>query len=176
MNNQSHVFQWAVPMVIGVIGFLSCLYAYLIGQRSDWNLLVLLVISAAFLGASIFNRIALTKDGLIIETAQASLHGLNTLEKAVKANAEALQELKKRVDETANLAIGLTKLPQTPQALAAQGEALSTETTDLTSALQNLGVSVQDVVEGVSAVKKSISSFAEYIGWSGDDTAVTPPN
>ncbi len=93
MNNRIHEIRWITPLIIGGISFFCCVYALVVEQRSDWNLIVLTLISAAFIGAGIFNSISLTPTGIIIETAQANLHGLSTLETAVTRNAEALQQL-----------------------------------------------------------------------------------
>jgi uncharacterized phage infection (PIP) family protein YhgE len=158
--------KWIVPMIIGVIGFLACLFALYGEQKSGWDLLVMATLSAGFLGAGIFTKISLTKDGLIIESAQASAKGINDLKSAVTTNEVALLELKKRVEEIAQLTYELTKLPQTPTELAQQGEVISAESIDLTSALQSLGSSVRSVVESASAVKTTIGQLADYVGWN----------
>src|SRR4051794_6508089 len=171
MPNRAHWIQWVIPLVVGIFGFLCFVYALLVERRSDSNLVALALISAAFLGAGIFNKISLTKEGFIIETAQANFHSISALEAAVKANADALQQVSKRVDEVVNLTVELSKLPQASNALTAQAQALSNDSSDLTSALQSLGVTVNNVAAGVAAAKTTIGNLVEYFTGSPDQDA-----
>jgi hypothetical protein len=73
--------------------------------------------------------------------------------------------LAERVEEIAKLTHEMTKLPQTPAAIAAQGNALSVESVDLAAALKALGSSVTTVVDSASAVKETVGQLLDYVGW-----------
>jgi hypothetical protein len=157
--------RWIVPLVIGTIAFLVCLFAFVEQQRSGWDMLVIVVLSAGFVGAGVFNKIAVTTDGLIIESAQASQKSIRDIEAAAQKNEVVLRKLAERVEEIAKLTHEMTKLPQTPAAIAAQGNALSVESVDLAAALKALGSSVTTVVDSASAVKETVGQLLDYVGW-----------
>jgi hypothetical protein len=109
--------KWIIPMVMGTIGFIGCIVAFLRDPRGSWALLVITVLSVALIGASVFNKLSLTTSGIVVETAQASLSALDDVEKGLRLNVEAVQKLSERVDKIAELTSALGTQPQAPQSI-----------------------------------------------------------
>jgi hypothetical protein len=97
---QTADLKWLVPMIVGSLALLGCLIALFV-RGGSWTLIVIAGLSVALIGASVFTKISVNKDGFIIETAQLSAQVLADLEKASKANADAISQLTTRVDQLA---------------------------------------------------------------------------
>ena len=90
-------------MIMGAIGFLGCIAVIFRDRSGSWALLIITTLSVALIGASVFNKLSLTKDGIIVETAQANLSALESVEKGLQLNVAAVQKLSERVDKLAQL-------------------------------------------------------------------------
>jgi len=163
---QTADLKWLVPMIVGSIALLGCLIALLIG-RGGWTLVVIAGLAVALIGASVFTRISVNKDGVFIETAQLSAQVLGDLEKASKANADAVSQLTARVDAltavtkqiseaqpaAADRAPELAQISQSSQKIQ---EALKTNRDALTNVGKTNALIQKQISQAVSATILSI--------------------
>ena len=98
---QTADLKWLVPMIVGAVALIGCVIAFIVRPNQGWNLIVVSVLAVALIGASVFTKVSVGKDGIIIETAQLSAQVLSDLEKASKANSDAIGQLTTRVDQLA---------------------------------------------------------------------------
>ncbi len=92
---------WLAPVIVGAVGATALLISIVRGLNSG-TASIALVCCVALLGAGVFTKIVFSpKDGLVVETAQASANSLVDLKKAVDANAAAITELTTKLKELA---------------------------------------------------------------------------
>lgn len=108
--------KWLVPMVAGTIGFLGCTVA-LFRSLSNYAVLIVAILSATLIGASVFSKVSFTKEGLIVETAKQNLTSLQNLEMSAKNTAAIIDQLTNRLDSLSARVDNL--LPKTTGAGAA---------------------------------------------------------
>src|SRR3712207_5865247 len=96
---QTADLKWLVPMVIGSLALLGCVAALF--RNQSWTLAIIAVLAVGLIGASVFNKISVTKEGVIIETAEKGAQLLQDLQAAAKSNSDAIGQLTTRVNELA---------------------------------------------------------------------------
>lgn len=141
---QTADLKWLVPMVIGAIALLGCIVA-LIRNDFGWTLTVVAVLAVALIGASVFTKISVTKEGVIVETAQMSIQSLTELQKAAKANSDAITKLAVRVDQLASVS---QKIATTQPGSATHSEELGQISKDA-KAIQGDAKVTNDLLVGV---------------------------
>lgn len=151
--------KWLIPMVIGSLGFVGCIVALFLARARGWALLVVTVLSAALLGGSIFNKLSLTKEGLVVETAQANLDALQNVKQAIKLNSDALQKLSDRVDQIAKVTSALGTQPQTPNAISNQAQNIAPVSAEVNELVQKNRNTVQQLNAITEAISKNINAL-----------------
>jgi hypothetical protein len=103
---QTADLKWLLPLAIGTIVLFGCAIAMFTNR--SWTLALIAGLAVALIGASVFTKVSVTKEGIIIETAQMSVQVLSDLQTAAKANSEAINRLTSRVNELATITQKLT--------------------------------------------------------------------
>jgi hypothetical protein len=89
--------KWLVPMVAGSIALLGCVVALFLNR--SWSLAVVGALAVALIGASVFTKVSLTKEGFTIETAQQSVQALDGLKTVAQQNSDAITQLTSKVND-----------------------------------------------------------------------------
>ena len=93
--------KWLVPMAVGSIALLGCVVALF--RSRDWSLAVVGGLAVALIGASVFTKVSLTKEGFTIETAQQSVQALDGLKSVAQQNSNSIVQLTTKVNELASI-------------------------------------------------------------------------
>jgi long-subunit acyl-CoA synthetase (AMP-forming) len=142
---QTDDLKWLLPLGVGALVLLICVIAVFSNIRRDWVLIVMAVLSVAMIGASVFSKISLTREGVIVETAQLSAKVLVDLQTAAKANSDSIGQLNSRLDQLADV---VKKIADTQPAAASHSETLG-QIKSNTQQIQNAVKSNEDLLKGV---------------------------
>jgi hypothetical protein len=96
---QTADLKWLVPMAVGAVALLGCVIALFVNR--SWSLVAIAALAAALIGASVFTKVSVSREGLIVETAQLSAQVLTDLQAVGKANSDAIGQLTSRINELA---------------------------------------------------------------------------
>jgi hypothetical protein len=132
--------KWIVPMVLGASGFAGCVIVLIRHGKGSFTALVLAVLSTALVGSGVLSRLSLTKDGVVVETALANLRSLESLEKGLKLNTEAIEKITARLDSVQ---------------IAPNGPSDSTKHTEIQS--QKAAGELRDLVERNKAAVEAVA-------------------
>ena len=128
--------KWLAPMAVGAVALLIALAGLFRGRNVGvWVLAA--VLSAALVGAGVFGRISLSKEGLIIETVVAGVESLNELRMAVDDNAMAIASLTSQIGELARVSA------ETPGTNPATSQAFRQILTDSNAIISDVEVNRQ---------------------------------
>jgi hypothetical protein len=102
-NIQFHTedLKWLVPMAVGSIALMGCVVALFFNR--SWTLAIIGGLAVALIGASVFAKVSLTKEGFTIETAQLGAQALEGLKTVAQQNSNAITQLTAKVDELTNI-------------------------------------------------------------------------
>jgi hypothetical protein len=106
--------RWLLPLAIGGAG-VSVLVVAVVRGRDGWSTVAALFACVALLGAGVFSKVELSKDGFAFETLRASAQNIADLQKAVEANNAALTELTQKVNDVAQRASQVSSTTSSPQ-------------------------------------------------------------
>jgi mevalonate kinase len=154
---QTADLKWLVPMVIGSLTLLGCVAAFIWRPNRDWTSLPIPVLAVALIGASVFTKVSVTKDGFTIETAQLSAQVLTDLQTVTKANSDAISQLTTRLDDLATV----TKKVAEAQPANASHAAEFSQITQATQKIQSILKTNQDLLKGVGANNELIKMQIE---------------
>lgn len=159
---RSDDLQWFVPMLVGALVLTIATIAMFVVK--SWTVVIVATLATALIGASVFAKVSVTKDGIIIETAKLSVAALENLEKASRANADALSSLSGRVDQLAATALKISAAQSTGgSTAAAELKEISKEATVIQNATKQTDRLLQDVEKKTELIRAQINQLSRKL-------------
>jgi methyl-accepting chemotaxis protein len=140
---QTADLKWLVPMIIGALALLGCVAALF--RNQSWTLAIIAVLAVGLIGASVFNKVSVTKEGVIIETAQLSAQVLVDLQAAAKSDSDAIGQLTTRVNELATVTQKIAAAQPSGQNHSAELNQISQDAQKIQTEVQQNRRVLQDV-------------------------------
>jgi|GEM_PF-5433535 len=157
---QTADLKWFVPMIVGAVSLIGCVVA-LFWNRS-WSLAVVGTLAVALIGASVFNKISVTKEGVIIETAQLSAQALVDLQNAAKSNSDAIAQLTTKVNDLALITQKALSTQSTGSSDAGEINKITRDTRAIQEQIKQNDLAIQNIGRNNERITESIGKLFKF--------------
>jgi formylmethanofuran dehydrogenase subunit E-like metal-binding protein len=154
---QTADLKWLVPMIVGAIALIGCVIAFVLRPNRDWTVIIIATLAVALIGASVFTKVSVTKDGVIIETAQLSAQVLDDLQKASKANSDAISQLSTKLDQLTAVTKKVADAQPLGSVHASDLNQISQDTQKIQDALKSNNLLLNDVSANAAKLKLQLN-------------------